>query len=255
VVTPKHAEGRDVPHKWERGPDGQRNHARRGTREERTVDDLKRMTRARNFEVEDGRRAHDPQRPPFCMLFEDLGDPEEQVGIYGMYPKAFVPKILPWLVCDRSKVLHVCSGGLPPGEGIRVDIRPEAKPDIVADGRALPLEDGSVEAVLIDPPYSEHYARELYGTDYPRPAHLLAEEARVVRPNGRIGIVHYIVPNTPTGCVFHSVLRAVDGVRLPDARRHDLREAPTVAHPGRGAVLAAAGSSPAEGWRRVIRRW
>jgi SAM-dependent methyltransferase len=104
--------------------------------------------------------------------------------------------------CERREVLHVCSGGLPPGEGIRVDIRPEALPDIVADGCALPLADGSVAGVLIDPPYSEHYARELYGTDYPRPAHLLREAVRVVRPNGRIGFVHYIVPNPPDGARF-----------------------------------------------------
>ena len=45
-----------------------------------------------------------------------------------------------------------------------------------------------------------HYARELYRTDYPRPSHLLAEAARVVRPSGRIAIVHYIVPNPPPGC-------------------------------------------------------
>lgn len=135
------------------------------------------------------------------MLFEDLADPKE-TAVLGMYPSTFIPKILPWLKCERSQVLHVCSGGLPPGEGIRVDIRPEAKPDFVADGRALPFENGSQMAVLIDPPYTEHYARDLYGTDYPRPAHLLREAARVVCSQGRIGFVHYIVPNAPRGCRF-----------------------------------------------------
>jgi hypothetical protein len=142
----------------------------------------------------------EPRRPAIGMLFEDLG--EAPPGILGMYPASFIPRILPWLNCERSEVLHVCSGGLPPGEGIRVDIRPEALPDILADGRALPLPDGSQAAVLLDPPYTEHYARDLYGTDYPRPAHLLREAARVVRPNGRIGFVHYIVPNAPPGCAF-----------------------------------------------------
>lgn len=150
-----------------------------------------------NRAVADGR---EPRRPAFCIVLEDLG--EQPPGVFGMYPSAFIPKILPWLKCERREVLHVCSGGLPPGEGIRVDVRPEAKPDIIADGRELPLADGSVAAVLIDPPYSEHYARELYGTEYPRPAHLLREAARVVRPNGRIGFVHYIIPNPPDGCVF-----------------------------------------------------
>jgi hypothetical protein len=188
----KHSRTRDVPVRRERGVDEFKKHdARKGTREERTIADLARLTRVRS-----------PRRPPFCLLFEDLSDPTEPTGVYGMYPASFIAKILPWLRCKRSEVLHVCSGGLPKGEGIRVDIRPEALPDIVADGRSLPMPDGSIAAVLIDPPYSEHYARELYGTAYPRPAHLLKEAARVVRPNGRIGFVHYIVPNPPDGTRF-----------------------------------------------------
>lgn len=117
-----------------------------------------------------------------------------------MYPSTLIAKLMPWLRCERREVLHVCSGGLPRGEGIRVDLRAEARPDVIADGRALPFASGSTAAVMLDPPYSEHYARELYGTDYPRPAHLLAEAARVVRHGGRIAFVHYIVPNPPHGC-------------------------------------------------------
>jgi SAM-dependent methyltransferase len=135
------------------------------------------------------------------MLFDDL-DEEPARGVFGMYPAAFIPKILPWLRCDRSRVVHVCSGALPKGEGIRVDIRPEAKPDIVADGRHLPFADGEVDAVLLDPPYTEHYAKELYGTSYPRPAHLLKEAARVVRHGGRFALVHYLVANPPEGSRF-----------------------------------------------------
>lgn len=48
--------------------------------------------------------------------------------------------------------------------------------------------------MLLDPPYSVEYARELYGTDYPRPSHLLAEAARVVRPGGCVGFLHFLVP-------------------------------------------------------------
>jgi len=142
-----------------------------------------------------------PRRPALCMLYEDLGDMEPQ-PIFGMYPSALIRKILPWLKCSRAEVLHVCSGGLPRGEGIRVDVRFEARPDVLADGRALPIRDSSVAAVMIDPPYTEHYAAELYGTAYPRPSRLLVEAARVVRPNGRIVFVHYITPNPPRGVAF-----------------------------------------------------
>ena len=158
-----------------------------------------------------------PRRPAILFLYEDLADlaelePEQ---VFGMYPKSFIPKILPWLRCARRRLVHVCSGGLPPGEGIRVDVRPEARPDIVADGRHLPFEDGSVDALLIDPPYTEHYARDLYGVGYPRPAHLLREAARVVKPQGRIGFVHYITPNPPPLCRVVKVFGLSTGFGFP----------------------------------------
>lgn len=141
-----------------------------------------------------------PGRPPICMLFEDLAQGDAPTGVFGMYPAVLIARLLPWLNCDRARLLHVCSGGLARGEGIRVDIRPGARPDLLADGRSLPFRDASVRGVLLDPPYSEHYARELYGVDYPLPAHLLKEAARVAEPGARIGFVHYLVPNPPPCC-------------------------------------------------------
>jgi hypothetical protein len=140
-----------------------------------------------------------PGRPAIMYLYDDLAEGEQPPAVYGMYPARLIPKLLPWLRCERHEILHVCSGALPKGEGLRVDIRPDARPDIVADGRRLPLASGSVAAVMIDPPYTEHYADVLYGTDYPRPSHLLREAARVVRQGGRIAFVHYITPNPPPG--------------------------------------------------------
>jgi SAM-dependent methyltransferase len=157
-----------------------------------------------------------PKRPVLLMLYPDVL--EQDLGpapVYGQYPMGFIEKILPWMQCERRRILHVCSGALPRGEGIRVDIRPEARPDIIADGRALPFADGSIEAVLIDPPYTEHYARELYGVKYPRPKHLLIEAARVVRPGGRIGFVHYNTPKPPPGTRCVRVFGMSTGFDMP----------------------------------------
>jgi hypothetical protein len=121
--------------------------------------------------------------------------------VFGAYPKGFAARAAEWLRCPRGEVLHVCSGMLEPSDGgIRVDLRRAAAPTVQADGRALPFRSGIFRGVLIDPPYSVEYAADLYGTDYPRPSHLLREASRVVRPCGRVGILHFFVPFPPPGC-------------------------------------------------------
>ncbi len=93
----KHAPGRDVPHGRQRGP-----HAQRSATRVRKEDGTSFENRARERE---------PKRLPLCMLLDDLDAKPMPEGIYGMYPAVFIPKILPWLACDRSAILHVCSGG------------------------------------------------------------------------------------------------------------------------------------------------
>lgn len=115
----------------------------------------------------------------------------------GIFPQGFLPWALRLLGAPRS-CLHVCSGSLRPIEGhVRVDIRSSMAPDVVADGRHLPFLADAFDAALIDPPYTVEYSETLYGTEYPRPSHLLAEAARCVRPGGRIGILHFLVPRSP----------------------------------------------------------
>ncbi len=111
----------------------------------------------------------------------------------GGYPKRFLQRAYQLMgMEDPDRVLHVCSGSM--RRGICVDIRSECRPTVVADGEALPFRDGCFRWVLIDPPYSEEWARNLYGTGYPKPGRLLAEAARVLQPGGRVGFLHFLVP-------------------------------------------------------------
>jgi hypothetical protein len=126
-------------------------------------------------------------------------------AVYGRYPKGFLGHVLRQQLLgdvERDEILHVCSGTLSASERWTVDLRLEARPTIIADGTKLPLLYACFKAVMLDPPYSDAYARDLYGTENPRPSWLLREAARVVRPGGRIGILHVSLPFLPPACEF-----------------------------------------------------
>ena len=113
----------------------------------------------------------------------------------GGYPKGFLDRAYLTLgVTDPTAVLHLCSGSL--RIGVTVDIRPEMQPQIVADCRNVPLPDASFDWIMADPPYSEQYAANLYGTaaDYPKPGQIMREMSRLLRPGGRCGLLHFQVP-------------------------------------------------------------
>lgn len=121
--------------------------------------------------------------------------------IFGAYPVGFERHILRQrLLGDVGPdgVLHVCSGGVQ--AKWTVDIRHEVKPRIVASAAALPFADESFQAVLIDPPYNEAYAKQLYRVSgVPTLKAMLDEALRVVVTGGRVGLLHFIVPMRPAG--------------------------------------------------------
>jgi len=96
-------------------------------------------------------------------------------------------KTYPEFVSDRT--LHMFSGSSE--FGITTDLNSE-KADIKGDFRNLPFADASMEMVLADPPYANHYADEWH-SELPKPKHILAEAVRLVKPGGLIGILHIII--------------------------------------------------------------
>lgn len=151
-----------------------------------------------------------PLKPPALWGARECEQFPEPVG--GQYPKGFLDLLARALRASRNRIVHVCSGSLPPGEGLRVDIRPAAAPDVLADGRALPFPDNCFDAVALDPPYSVEYAQNLYGVEYPRPSRLIAEAARVVRPGGRVSMLHFLVPAFPPILEYETTIGVTTGV-------------------------------------------
>jgi SAM-dependent methyltransferase len=122
------------------------------------------------------------------MHFEDF--PEG-----GGYPLRFLEWAISKLGCSNpDKILHLCSGSV--RTGITVDIRLGARPKIVADCRLTPFAEEVFDYILADPPYSVEYARNLYQTEqtYPSPKQIVDEALRILRPNGRLGLLHFQVP-------------------------------------------------------------
>jgi SAM-dependent methyltransferase len=144
--------------------------------------------------------------PRGSAVFGVCDTTELDIEVWGQDPQRFLLWATKLLRCAPSEILHLCSGALPPGTGrMRVDIRRGVNPDVVADARRLPFASDSFDGVMLDPPFSIEYARDLYGTEYPRPSHLLAEACRVVKPCGRIGFLHFLVPFPPAGCRLESI--------------------------------------------------
>lgn len=144
----------------------------------------------------------------------DAQDPDG-FAVYGRYPHGFLDHVIKTqLLGDvrRYDVLHVCSGTLSESEAWTVDLREQARPRVQASGTALPFRDASFRAVMLDPPYSDEYARNLYQVENPRPSWLLRDAARVVAPGGRVGMLHVAVPFAPLGCRLVNVWGISTGV-------------------------------------------
>lgn len=137
-----------------------------------------------------------------------------KVKFYGAYPNGFLERALPMIgASDQDRVLHLCGGRVKnyPNKrlvrnAVTVDSDPGTQPDFVADlsrehwegETSVRLVDTDWPAVLIDPPYTtEDHAKYSAGADLPTANHLLRVGLELVKPGGKVGVLHYVWPQPP----------------------------------------------------------
>lgn len=84
--------------------------------------------------------------------------------------------------------------------GVRLDINPDLGPDIVGDAHDLPFMDETFDCVILDPPYSDEEASELYGTPPLKQSLYVKEAVRVLKEGGWFCIYTDREPARPPRC-------------------------------------------------------
>lgn len=115
----------------------------------------------------------------------------------GAFPLYFEQNLVQ-LLGYPERILHPFGGMAE--LGLRVDLNETLEPDLVADAHALPLASGSFDLVVLDPPYSDQEAQELYQTPTLRPAVYTSEAVRVLREGGWLVVYGDREPARPPRC-------------------------------------------------------
>lgn len=148
-----------------------------------------------------------------------------KVKYYGAYPNGFLERANILLgVSPVDSVLHVCGGhakAYPNRKAIGVgcstlDLDPDTKPDYLRDAREiLPLTPGQHrwDAILCDPPYTDADAAKYQpgAACLPTANQLLRHAVDAVKLHGRIGVLHYILPQPPKTAKFVACVGVIVG--------------------------------------------
>ena len=138
-----------------------------------------------------------------------------KVKYYGAYPNGFLERARALLGVHRAdSVLHVCAGAAKQypawnklcSSDYTLDLDATLKPDFVQDANDhLPFRplgngvSGAWDALIADPPYTpvdaQHYRPD--ALRLPPANALLRRMLEVVRPGGRVALLHYVLPQPP----------------------------------------------------------
>jgi SAM-dependent methyltransferase len=132
------------------------------------------------------------QKPYFRDVWA-LGPPQQKPSYPGAFPRGLIQMMRKkgWW---GEKRLWLFSGSYKDPQGTTVDINPAVKPDFVANCEQLPFPDDSYDFVMLDPPYSEKEALELYNLPYINLPKVMNEAARVCCSGGLVVLLHRLAP-------------------------------------------------------------
>lgn len=118
----------------------------------------------------------------------------------GGFPLHFEKRL--WRLLGKPKlVLHPFGGATE--IGIKIDLKREVEPDIIADAHHLPFKNNCFDAVICDPPYSETRNKVLYNLSIPLKFNKWCNEAeRVLKNNGFLVLYHERWLPRPKSCEY-----------------------------------------------------
>lgn len=112
---------------------------------------------------------------------------KNETPFYGAHPRSYLERVMALFPDAGDSVLHACSGSLPPGPYVRLDLNPARGADVVGNVYDAPelLGDRTFRLICCDPPYSDSDAAK-YGTAMVDRRRAIEALAFVAEPGGHL---------------------------------------------------------------------
>lgn len=141
----------------------------------------------------------------------------------GAYPAGFLKRLkkaFEYIYPTNPRdILHVCSGRIPPEEGIRIDLDPSYNPDYLDDVETMKdISDDLFQWVMADPPYNNPASQKYYKMKMPNKAKMIKQMVRVCKVDGYVSILDQISPNSVSRCLKRVAIIGITSVPNQDLR-------------------------------------